>query len=218
MTLKEYERKAALGALDELSEFRIVYWTDRKARYYTVRRDLDQRSDLWGIFDGDEAWTGESWDGIRDLPSSFRWDLADALKIARKLAYEENQRIVALMEREYPGQYKGSGHDFAATWTGAPRMTVNPEPLKVVEAKAGEKAPEPEYLFARRWRKDRLVAASVHKDGCKVAPEEGTLLDGSHWTIEKIPRSKVNQSVGWAADQRVEANVWCRTCGGWGTT
>lgn len=95
------------------------------------------------------------------------------------------------------------------------RMTVNPEPLKVVEAKAGESS-EPEYIFSRRWRKERLVGASIHKDGCSLAPQDGLeRADGTHWTADVISKREVNRSFAWAADQGVEAKVWCGKCGGW---
>ncbi|MFJ1700435.1 hypothetical protein ACIOHC_36190 [Streptomyces sp. NPDC088252] len=98
----------------------------------------------------------------------------------------------------------------------AKRVEVNPEPLKGVAVSAGVTGPEQKFLFARRWRGERLVAASIHRDGCKRAPEDGHVLrDSSNWTVEKIPRDQVNQSVFWVADQHVRAWVWCPTCGGW---
>lgn len=116
------EQAAAIEHLDRASEFRFVYWSgDRKALSYKVRRDADHRSDKWGIFEGDwDVWDGGGWTDLGPKPEAFLWELGEALKIAERLAYSENQRIVGEMERRFPGDFKGGEFDFARTWTGAP--------------------------------------------------------------------------------------------------
>ncbi|MFJ1700436.1 hypothetical protein ACIOHC_36195 [Streptomyces sp. NPDC088252] len=115
------ERAAAIATLDRASEFRFVYWAgDGKAQRYTVKRDLDHRSSKWGIFEGEWlTWTGERWEELGPKPEAFHWPLDEALKIAEKLAYKENQYIVETMERRFPGRFRGGEYDFARTWTGA---------------------------------------------------------------------------------------------------
>lgn len=120
--MTDEERAAAMAALDHASGFRFVYWMgDGKAQRYTVERDWDDRSDNWGVFEGDvAAWTGESWEWISRVPAAYRWTLTEALRIAEKLAFEHNQHIIATLEKLHPGDFKGGEFDLAATRTGAP--------------------------------------------------------------------------------------------------
>lgn len=116
------EQAAAVAALDLVSEFRFVYWhTDvEKPSSYKVRRDWENRSDRWGIFEGDVlVWTGESWEPLGAVPDAFRWELPEALKVAQELAREENAYRIAIMEQKFPGQFKGGPWDMSSElWTG----------------------------------------------------------------------------------------------------
>jgi hypothetical protein len=97
------------------------------------------------------------------------------------------------------------------------RLAVNPEPLKIVEARPGDKVIELKYLFAQRVGKSgRLLAASVHRDWCRRAPRTGTRLkDGSKWSSTEVTLDQVNAAVGEAEKKEIEVKVWCSSCGGW---
>lgn len=116
------EEKAAMAVLEHVSEYRFVYWhtdTDRPS-YYTVRRDWENRSDRWGIFEGDVlVWTGKDWEEMSPVPAAFMWELPEALEIAQKLAREENALLINVMDKRYPGQFKGGPWDMSSPlWTG----------------------------------------------------------------------------------------------------
>jgi hypothetical protein len=98
-----------------------MYYTSKdtgrrnKGRYYSVRRDRTNRSDRWGVFDGDVlAWNGEQWDHTSSQPESFKWSQEDALEIAERLAVQRNQVIIGSMESRFPGQFRGGEHDLLA--------------------------------------------------------------------------------------------------------
>lgn len=72
------------------------------------------------------------------------------------------------------------------------------------------------YVLVRRWRREHLVSASVHRRGCRMTPPDGSeLRDGTRLSAEGITHDQARTSVVWAADQHVEADVGCRFCGGW---
>jgi hypothetical protein len=97
------------------------------------------------------------------------------------------------------------------------RLVINPESLKVVEARPGDKVIELKYLFAQRVGKSgRLLAASVHRDWCRKAPRTGTRRkDGSKWVSTEMTLDQVNAAVGKAEEMGVEPRAWCSSCGGW---
>ncbi|MFH9606895.1 hypothetical protein [Streptomyces sp. NPDC017448] len=117
--IARYESKN-IGA--QVSEYRCVYWhTDvEKPSSYKVRRDWENRSDRWGIFDGDVlVWTGDGWEPMSGVPAAFMWELPEALAEAKRLAMEENAFRIETMEKRFPGQFKGGPWDMAsAQWTG----------------------------------------------------------------------------------------------------
>ncbi|MDX3260784.1 hypothetical protein PV336_16305 [Streptomyces sp. MI02-2A] len=100
-----------------VSEYRFVYWqTDTEpARYYAVRRDLDHRSDRWGVFDGEIwAWHGDGWGHSSVHPESYKWSREDALEIAERLTVQKNQQIIKRMDDQYPGKFRGGPYDMVA--------------------------------------------------------------------------------------------------------
>lgn len=107
----------AAGQLHYASEFRFDFWrTEAEHRYYSVRRGRKHNDGMWAVCDGGEAgayWDGKEWNGSLRGPDAYRYELEDALKIAKRLAYEENQRWVGIMEARLPGEIRGSSIDMA---------------------------------------------------------------------------------------------------------
>lgn len=110
----------AAGQLAHASEFRFDYWHTREGehRFFTVRKGQGLNDGRWGICNGHAFWDGGEWDDNLRGPSAYRYDLDDALLVAKRLAYEENQRCVALLEARYPGQIRGSYLDMASREKG----------------------------------------------------------------------------------------------------
>jgi hypothetical protein len=106
----------AAGQLAYVSEFRFDYWhTESEHRYYTVCRGVKQHDGRWGINEGGVMgvyWDGEKWDHVRG-PDAYRYDLEEALPIARRLAFEENQHVIEIMENRFPGEFRGRRYDQA---------------------------------------------------------------------------------------------------------
>lgn len=106
----------AAGQLAHASEFRFDVWRVKTGehRFYTVRRGKSHNSDRWAICDGDFSfWDGKEFDDELRGPSAYRYDLDDALLIAKRLAFEENQRLVELLEARNPGEIRGSYLDMS---------------------------------------------------------------------------------------------------------
>jgi hypothetical protein len=107
----------AEGQLALASEFRFDYWhTDRKHYSYTVRRGRGANDSRWAICDGGEFgvyWNGSDWCDPPLGPDAYRYELEEALVIAQRLAFEENQRWIALFE-ERVGGTRGGPYDMAA--------------------------------------------------------------------------------------------------------
>lgn len=107
------------GQLALASEFRFDYWkTGIEHRYYLVKRGRMNNDGKWAITDGEAAfrpfyWDGADWSDELLGPDAFRWDLEQALVIAKGLAFEENQRMIAVMEAKIGG-YRGGKYDLAA--------------------------------------------------------------------------------------------------------
>lgn len=105
-----------MSGLAQVSEFRFVYWdAEVEYRYYLVKRGHSPYRNKWAVQDGGFT----SWDGIRWDPNlrgadAFRWELHEALALADKLAREMNMVIVHRMEKQFPGEFKGSRLDMAA--------------------------------------------------------------------------------------------------------
>lgn len=112
------ELKTAHGQLAIASEYRFVYWgASYSYAFYTVARGRRHLEGRWGILDGGEfgtAWNGSEWVSGSSQEKFPYTDLEEALVTARRLAVEENQRIVEAMERRFPGQFRGSEFDLAA--------------------------------------------------------------------------------------------------------
>jgi hypothetical protein len=100
------------------SEFRFNYWrTESEHRFYTVRMGVKRNDGRWGINDGGAfgaCWDGKDWGDELRGPDAYRYDLDEALVITKRLAFEENQRIVAIMEARFPGQFRGGPYDMAS--------------------------------------------------------------------------------------------------------
>lgn len=109
--------KTAQGQLAIASEFRFVYWTGSSDyAYYVVKRGRRYLENRWGVLDSSEygvAWNGTEWGAWRGADMFCYVDLEEALVTARTLAFEENQRIIDDVEREFPGQFRGGQHDLA---------------------------------------------------------------------------------------------------------
>lgn len=102
-----------------VSEYRFTYWRgDHGARFFRVCRGLDALADRWGVFDGmphtGAAWSGTHWSYETRGADAFCWDEEEACTIAALLARQENARIVEVMERRFPGEFKGGQHAMAA--------------------------------------------------------------------------------------------------------
>jgi len=107
------------GQLGLASEFRFDYWrTDIEHRYFLVKRGRRAFDQNWVIIDGEVSGMPSFWDGAdwrTDLlgPDAYRWELEPALVVTKELAFEENQRMIAVMESRFGG-YRGGKHDLAA--------------------------------------------------------------------------------------------------------
>lgn len=112
----------AAGQLAVASEFRLVYWhTKSEYLYLTVRRGRRAYEKLWAVCDTDEhghCWTGEDWSFHCRGADAFKFELEEALRIAKELALAKNQYTIDIMESRFPGDYRGGPFDLAAGgWT-----------------------------------------------------------------------------------------------------
>ncbi len=115
------ELLTAQGQLALASEFRFDYWhTKAEHDFYTVKRGRKGLDGRWCVLSGVELsgciwwyWDGEKWNAEVRGKDAYRFDLEEALLIARRLAFEENQRIVETMERRFPGEFRGGPVDMA---------------------------------------------------------------------------------------------------------
>lgn len=106
----------AAGQLALASEFRFVYW-DTPAEYksYTVRRGQGSLDKGWAVWDGSAyTWDGMQWCTSLYGEDAYRWELEEALRIARKLQLEMNAVLIHQMEKRFPGEFKGGPYDMAA--------------------------------------------------------------------------------------------------------
>jgi hypothetical protein len=107
----------AAGQLAHVSEFRFDYWhTDVEHRYYTVRRGVNRYDGRWGVNEGGVMgvyWDGEGWAHVRGS-GAYRYELEEALPIAQRLAFEENQHVIMVMENRFPGEFRGGPYDMSA--------------------------------------------------------------------------------------------------------
>lgn len=109
----------AAGQLALATEFRFDVWcAEHEHRYITVKRGHGKIPDKWAIADGESAfgrfWDGELWNFGCMGADAYQWDLEEALVIAKDLAISGNREMVEMMERRFPGQYRGGPLDFAA--------------------------------------------------------------------------------------------------------
>jgi hypothetical protein len=107
----------AQGQLALASEFRLDYWhTHAEHRYYAVRRGRGRNDGRWAVCDGGEFgayWDGTDWNAGLRGPDAYRFELEEALVIAKRLAFEENQHVIAIMEARFGG-FAGGPYDMAA--------------------------------------------------------------------------------------------------------
>jgi hypothetical protein len=110
----------AAGQLARMSEFRFDVWhSEDEHQYITVKRGRGRiPSGKWAIAAGESAsgrfWNGEVWSfEIRGL-DAYIWDLEEALVTAQRLAFKANQLKVDIMERRFPGEFRGGPYDHAA--------------------------------------------------------------------------------------------------------
>lgn len=118
--MEEVEVLTGRGQLALASEFRFDYWhTDAEHRYYTVKRGRGRLDGKWCILDGVELdmciwayWDGTCWNPEIRGEDAYRYELEEALVITKKLAFEENQRVIDVMERRF-GEFRGGRYDMA---------------------------------------------------------------------------------------------------------
>ena len=94
------------------------------------------------------------------------------------------------------------------------RLNVNPEPLKIVEARAGESRPV-ERVFvictvARKDRPQKLRRVSIHRKGCAHISLACDRRTGNNDEVSRI----LEQADRDSAQQAIS----CRGCGGWTVT
>lgn len=99
----------------------------------------------------------------------------------------------------------------------ARRLTVNPDPLRVVDARPGA-APERGHVLAVKPAKGAsaddctLRRVSVHRTGCPRIPS------ARGWVVKAASREEVSRLLGTVDEEteiEVQVSVSCRTCGGW---
>jgi transcriptional regulator with XRE-family HTH domain len=98
------------------------------------------------------------------------------------------------------------------------RLTVNPDPLKVVAARPGDSSPDRDHVLALKlaMRSDgtQLQRVSVHRDTCPRIP----VVDGRNGWVGKIAtRDEISHILDQADKTDVPVSISCRTCGGWST-
>lgn len=108
----------AQGQLALASEFRFDVWSSEfEHEYITVKLGRMKVRGKWAIAAGEEQfgrfWDGECWDLNLRGEGAYRWDLEEALVLARDLAYVANQEKVDMMERRFPGEFRGGPYDMA---------------------------------------------------------------------------------------------------------
>lgn len=112
------ELLTAAGQLELASEFRFDFWhTEYEHRFFAVRKGWGHAGNGWAITKGSVSgpfWDGDGWNDTVRGRDAYRYELEEALMIARHLAFEENQRMIAVMERLLPGEFKGGPCDQAA--------------------------------------------------------------------------------------------------------
>ncbi|MFE0472390.1 helix-turn-helix domain-containing protein [Streptomyces sp. NPDC058947] len=99
---------------------------------------------------------------------------------------------------------------------GERRLTVNPDPLKVVAERPGGSAPDRDHVLALKlaMRPDGtdLQRVSIHREGCPRIP----VVDGRNGWVSKIAtRDEIGRVVEQADKADVPTSISCRTCGGW---
>lgn len=108
----------AAGQLARSSEFRFdILHTEYQHDYITVKRGHGRYSDQWAIAAGESEygrfWTGSSWSfNVRGADAYF-WDLETALTTAKDLALVANREIIGILERKFPGEFRGGPHDMS---------------------------------------------------------------------------------------------------------
>jgi hypothetical protein len=98
------------------------------------------------------------------------------------------------------------------------RLTVNPDPLKVVAARPGGPAPDRDHVLALKLaiRSDgtHLQRVSIHRATCPRTP----VVDGKNGWVSKIAtRDEISHILDQADKTDVPVSISCRTCGGWST-
>lgn len=98
------------------------------------------------------------------------------------------------------------------------RLTVNPESLKVVDARPGGPAPDRGHVLAVKLVKAapgdgyNFGRISVHREDCPCTPHaEG-------WTVKAATRDEISWMLTKADETTeidVQVSISCRTCGGW---
>jgi hypothetical protein len=93
---------------------------------------------------------------------------------------------------------------------------VNPAPLKVVESRAGEPAPQPIMMLAvkrgTQYRNGTLMRrVSVHREGCLRIPAQ----DSTGWSVTAASHKSISGVLDEADRADVPTAVSCSTCGGW---
>lgn len=94
------------------------------------------------------------------------------------------------------------------------KLIVNPEPLKIVEARAGEERPvKRQYVICTLWTVNRpgvpqrMRRISVHVKGCAHIPFAHNNQPGTS--------DDVSKALAEADSHGAQQAISCRGCGGW---
>lgn len=104
------------GQLARASEFRFdVFVTEHEHEYITVKQGRGKYTGKWAIAAGEAEfgrfYTGDVWSFKARGTDAYFWDLEEALVKAQELALEANQSKIDLLERKFPGEFRGGPHD-----------------------------------------------------------------------------------------------------------
>lgn len=102
--------------------------------------------------------------------------------------------------------------------TGERRLEINPEPLKVVTARAGASAAAPQLVLAVKRAATlrngtHVRRASIHQEWCPRLPSG----QNTGWTATAATQDMIAHTLDEADEAGVPVSISCRTCGGWTT-
>lgn len=102
--------------LKHISEYRFEYWReypeDHPQAIYVRRSSVDKGR--WAVYDGESwCWSGQGFSlGLRGS-DAYRWSEDEALDLAQELALKKNDHIIGILERKFPGEFRGGPRDMS---------------------------------------------------------------------------------------------------------